>query len=130
MLGPHRWLTNRINAPAAISRASRIPTTNEITGCRLGLTSFDPAPFLRRSDAQSEEKFVHHPILCSFLIGRPQGPRDGTLACPHKAGEARSSSRGASHRAPAVAERVPPLCSKQRSLVWWPMVSYSRRSHR
>src|SRR5262249_61124323 len=31
--------------PAAINRASRIPTTNEITGCRLGLTSFDPEPF-------------------------------------------------------------------------------------
>src|SRR5262245_670776 len=26
-------------------QSSRIPTTNEITGCRLGLTSFDLAPF-------------------------------------------------------------------------------------
>src|SRR5262249_47725279 len=42
---PHCWLTNKINNPAAINRASRIPTTNEITGCRLGLTSFDPEPF-------------------------------------------------------------------------------------
>ena len=28
-----------------VNRASRVPTTNEVTGCRLGLTSFDPAPF-------------------------------------------------------------------------------------
>src|SRR5215831_2123801 len=42
---PHCWLTNKINNPAAINRASTIPTTNEITGCRLGLTSFDLAPF-------------------------------------------------------------------------------------
>src|SRR5215813_3915097 len=42
---PHCWLTNKINNSAAINRASRIPTTNERTGCRLGLTSFDPAPF-------------------------------------------------------------------------------------
>ena len=41
----HFCLTNRINIPAAINRAIRIPTTNEITGCRVGLTSFDPAPF-------------------------------------------------------------------------------------
>src|SRR5215467_12589646 len=41
----HFWLTNRVNNPTAINRASRIPTTNEITGCRLGLTSFDPVPF-------------------------------------------------------------------------------------
>ena len=41
----HCWLTNKINNPAAINRASRIPTTNEVTGCRLGLTSFDAAPF-------------------------------------------------------------------------------------
>src|SRR5262249_38102463 len=34
-----------MKAPAAINRASRIPTTNEITGCRLGPTSFDLAPF-------------------------------------------------------------------------------------
>src|SRR6516165_2113988 len=34
-----------MNAPAAINRASRIPATSEITQCRLGLTSFDPAPF-------------------------------------------------------------------------------------
>src|SRR6516164_11620736 len=41
----HCWLTNRINIPTAINRASRIPTTNDITGWRLGLTSFDLAPF-------------------------------------------------------------------------------------
>src|SRR5262245_25918634 len=34
-----------MNAPAAINRASRIPATSEITGCRLGLTSFDPTLF-------------------------------------------------------------------------------------
>jgi hypothetical protein len=45
-LAPHHcWLTNRIKAPAAINRASRIPATSETTQCRLGLTSFDPAPF-------------------------------------------------------------------------------------
>src|SRR5262249_20157913 len=43
--GAYCWLTNRIKAPAAINRASRIPTTNEITQCRLGLISFDAAPF-------------------------------------------------------------------------------------
>src|SRR5262249_60820246 len=32
---PHCWLTNRRNNPEAINRASRIPTTNERTGCRL-----------------------------------------------------------------------------------------------
>src|SRR5262249_52475767 len=41
----HFWLTNRINAPTVINRASRIPTTNETTQCRLGLTSFGLAPF-------------------------------------------------------------------------------------
>ena len=41
----HRWLTNKTNAPAAINTAFKIPTTNEITGCRLRLTSSDPAPF-------------------------------------------------------------------------------------
>src|SRR5215468_10845655 len=41
---PHCWLTNRINIPTAINRASRIPTTNERTGCRLA-EGFDPAPF-------------------------------------------------------------------------------------
>ncbi len=35
----------RINAPAAINTAIRTPTTNDVTGCRLGLTSFDPALF-------------------------------------------------------------------------------------
>jgi hypothetical protein len=40
----HCWLTKRINAPAAINTASRIPTTNEITGCRLSVRSFDLAP--------------------------------------------------------------------------------------
>src|SRR5262249_40358231 len=42
---PHCWLTNKINNPAASNGASTIPTTNEITRCRLGLTSFDLAPF-------------------------------------------------------------------------------------
>src|SRR5262249_5560707 len=41
----HFWLTNRINIPAAINTAIRIPTTNAITGCRVGLASFDLAPF-------------------------------------------------------------------------------------
>src|SRR5262249_18190906 len=41
----HCWLTNKINNPAAINRASTIPTTNETTGCRLGLASLDLAPF-------------------------------------------------------------------------------------
>src|SRR5262249_54723923 len=32
--------------PTAINTAAiRVPTTNEVTGCRLRLTSFDPAPF-------------------------------------------------------------------------------------
>jgi hypothetical protein len=42
---PHRCWTSKRNIPTPINRASRIPTTNEITQCRLGLTSFDPAPF-------------------------------------------------------------------------------------
>src|SRR6516162_3943329 len=42
---PHCWLTNKRNIPTAINRASRIPTASEITQCRLGLTSFDLAPF-------------------------------------------------------------------------------------
>src|SRR5262245_45994734 len=42
-LAPHHcWLTNKIKAPAAINRASRIPATSETTQCRLGSTSFDP----------------------------------------------------------------------------------------
>jgi hypothetical protein len=40
----HFWLTNRINAPAAITRAIRIPTINEATQCRRSM-GFDPAPF-------------------------------------------------------------------------------------
>src|SRR5262249_40454321 len=40
----HCWTSKR-NIPTPINRASRIPTTNEITQCRLALTSFDPAPF-------------------------------------------------------------------------------------
>jgi hypothetical protein len=42
---PHCWLTNRKNIPTTIARAIRIPTTNEIIGCRLGLSPFDPALF-------------------------------------------------------------------------------------
>src|SRR5215831_558410 len=41
----HCWLTNKTKATTAIKKASRIPTTNEITGCRLRVTSSDPAPF-------------------------------------------------------------------------------------
>src|SRR6516162_6924366 len=41
----HCWLTNRIKAPTVINTAIRIPRTSEITGWRLGLTSFDLAPF-------------------------------------------------------------------------------------
>src|SRR5262249_26445682 len=41
----HCWLTNKMKTPAAINRASRIPATSETTQCRLGLISFDPAPF-------------------------------------------------------------------------------------
>src|SRR5215831_19347141 len=41
----HFWLTNKTNAPAAINRASRVPTANETTGCRLGLASLDLALF-------------------------------------------------------------------------------------
>src|SRR6266545_2990069 len=40
---PHFWLTNRINAPAAINSAIRIPTTSEATQCRRSI-GFDPAP--------------------------------------------------------------------------------------
>src|SRR5262249_57114615 len=40
----HCWLTNRINIPTAINRASRVPMANERTGCRLA-EGFDPAPF-------------------------------------------------------------------------------------
>src|SRR6266542_542961 len=46
---PHCWLTNRIKAPTPINRASRTPTTSEITGCRLSVCLFDPVPFLRRA---------------------------------------------------------------------------------
>src|SRR6266478_7757945 len=42
---PHFWLTNKIKAPTAINTAIRTPTTNDVTGCRLGLTSFDLALF-------------------------------------------------------------------------------------
>jgi hypothetical protein len=40
----HFWLTNRINIPTAINRASRIPTTNERARFRRS-SGFDPAPF-------------------------------------------------------------------------------------
>jgi len=40
----HCWLTSRIKAPKVINTAIRIPMTSEITGWRLGLTSFDLAP--------------------------------------------------------------------------------------
>jgi hypothetical protein len=40
----HCWLTNKIKAPAVISRAIRIPTTNETTQCGRAI-GFDPAPF-------------------------------------------------------------------------------------
>src|SRR6516225_10460372 len=63
-LAPHHcWLTNRIKAPAAINRASRIPATSETTQCRLGLTSFDPAPFCaapRPNQNRSLSIAVHH----------------------------------------------------------------------
>src|SRR5262245_30797814 len=42
---PHCWLTNRTKAPAAITTAIRTPMTNDVTGWRLGLPSFDLAPF-------------------------------------------------------------------------------------
>jgi hypothetical protein len=41
---PHRWLTNRINIPTAINRASRVPTANERARFRRS-SGFDPAPF-------------------------------------------------------------------------------------
>ena len=53
---PHRRLTNRMNAPAAINRASRIPATGEMPTIRALVRS---SAFLRRSDTQPEEKFVH-----------------------------------------------------------------------
>src|SRR5262249_54060494 len=34
-----------LNIPAAINKASKMPTTSETTQCRLGLTSFDLTPF-------------------------------------------------------------------------------------
>ena len=43
--GPlYRWLTNRIKAPTPINTAIRIPTINEVTGCRCSI-GFDPALF-------------------------------------------------------------------------------------
>ena len=48
-----------MNAPAAINRASRIPTTNERTGCRLFVRLFDPAPICAAPEAQPEEKIAH-----------------------------------------------------------------------
>ena len=40
----HFWLTNKTNAPAAINRASRVPTANERARFRPS-SGFDPAPF-------------------------------------------------------------------------------------
>jgi len=40
----HCWLTNRINIPTAINRASKVPTANERARCRRSI-GFDPAPF-------------------------------------------------------------------------------------
>ena len=43
--GPHCWWASKANIPAIIARAIRVPTTNAIIGCRLGLSSFEPALF-------------------------------------------------------------------------------------
>jgi hypothetical protein len=40
----HCWLTNRINIPTAINRASRVPTANDRARLRRS-SGFDPAPF-------------------------------------------------------------------------------------
>jgi len=40
----HFWLTNRINIPTAINRATRVPTASERTRFRRS-SGFDPAPF-------------------------------------------------------------------------------------
>src|SRR5215467_13037944 len=92
----HCWLTNKINNPATINRASRIPTTNEITQCRLGLISFDPAPFCAAPRLNQKRRLPIRPIPhdeilafqgsyiwstsagCSHLARRLSGP---TLEC-------------------------------------------------
>src|SRR5262245_34898893 len=69
----HCWLTNRINAPATINGASRIPTTNEMTGCRLS-GGFDPAPFCAAPSPNQErslsiERYLaHNPRLLPTRI--------------------------------------------------------------
>src|SRR5262245_62169384 len=40
----HCWLTNRINIPTVINRASRVPTANDRARLRR-YSGFDPAPF-------------------------------------------------------------------------------------
>src|SRR5215467_13526454 len=62
----HCWLTKRINAPAAINRASIVPTTNETTQCRLGLTSFGLAPFCAAPMPNQKRSLS---IAVSALIG-------------------------------------------------------------
>src|SRR6516164_1576326 len=63
---PHCWLTNKINNPAAINTASRIPMTSEITQCRLFVRLFDPAPF-RAAPISNQKRSLS--IAVSAIIG-------------------------------------------------------------
>src|SRR5262249_46935117 len=76
-----------INNPAAINRASRIPTTNENL-MPIGLDLFRPSDaFPRRSDTQPEEKFVRRPIprVPDLKIAPPSRHRDARLVPHHMA---------------------------------------------
>ena len=68
---PHCWLTNKTNAPAPINRATRIPTTSEITQCRRALTSFDLAPFCAAPRPNQKRRFPIAPRrLASAWLAR------------------------------------------------------------
>src|SRR5262249_8762091 len=61
----HFWLTNRINIPTAINRASRVPTANERARFRRS-SAFDPAPFCAAPRPNQKRRL---PIEVSAVIG-------------------------------------------------------------
>jgi len=87
---PHCWLTNKIKAPAAINRASRIPATSAITQCRLGLTSFDLAPFCAAPRPNQKRSLF---IAVSAVIG-------AALWRPYYACDCGELARSASAKSP------------------------------
>src|SRR5262245_55898849 len=89
----HFWLTNRINIPTAINRASRVPTANERARFRRS-SAFDLAPFCAAPRPNQKRSLS---IAVSAVIGaafsKPHYAYGGYGNCSYSA-SAKSRNRG------------------------------------